>query len=222
MYYQRIFAEIDEEGIVRNRIVCNDYSVANDIVRATYGEKAIAVECNRFAVEDGDLYIDGRFYKSDGETLVDYLPDVEELVDTLTRENKTLMRAAAFMAPSFTDKQALVVKSLYPKWETFINKSLYQGERVRCNNLLYKVRQDISAVLENQPPSVHTAALYEEIVENHAGTKDDPIPYNNNMELVENKYYTQDGILYLCINGSGQAVYNPLSELVGIYVEIVE
>jgi hypothetical protein len=44
--------------------------------------------------------------------------------------------------------------------------------------------------LENQPPSIDTAALYEEIVEDHAGTKEDPIPYNNNMELKLGKYYS--------------------------------
>lgn len=75
------------------------------------------------------------------------------------------------------------------------------------------------AVLENQPPSIDTAALYEEISESHAGTMEDPIPYNNNMELVEGKYYSQDGVTYLCTHSTGQAVYNPLSELVGIYVE---
>lgn len=77
------------------------------------------------------------------------------------------------------------------------------------------------AVLENQPPSIHTAALYEEINETHAGTLEDPIPYNNNMALEEGKYYSQDGVTYLCTNSTGQAVYNNLSDLVGIYVEVM-
>lgn len=77
-------------------------------------------------------------------------------------------------------------------------------------------------MLEGQYPSTSTAALYEEINETHAGTIDDPIPYNNNMELVQGKYYTQDGIVYLCSRGTGQAVYNPLKDLVGLYVTIVE
>ena len=117
---------------------------------------------------------------------------------------------------------ALSVKIIYPHWEDFINKTLSQGMKVQYDNKLYKVRQDIAAVLENQPPSIDTAALYEEINESHSGTLEDPIPYNNNMELDEGKYYSQDGMTYLCTRSTGQAVYNNLPELVGIYVQTVE
>lgn len=120
-----------------------------------------------------------------------------------------------------TDDESLQIKDMYPEWSEFINKALTQGMKVQYDNKLYKVRQNIAVVLENQPPSIHTAALYEEINETHAGTLEDPIPYNNNMELEEGKYYSQDGVTYLCIRSTGQAVYNNLSDLVGIYVEVV-
>lgn len=74
-------------------------------------------------------------------------------------------------------------------------------------------------VLENQPPGSGTQSLYEEINETHAGTLEDPIPYNNNMELEEGKYYIQDGITYLCTRNTDIAVYADLKDLVGIYVE---
>lgn len=121
-----------------------------------------------------------------------------------------------------TDEQALSVKSLYPKWEEFINKTLMEGYRVQYDGKLWNVRQEVNPVLENQPPSIDTAALYEEVNETNAGTKEDPIPYDNNMELFEGKYYSQDGVTYLCTRSTGQAVYNPLAELVGIYVELAE
>ena len=121
-----------------------------------------------------------------------------------------------------TDEQALSVKSLYPKWEEFINKTLPEGYRVQYDGKLWNVRQEVNPVLENQPPSIETAALYEEVNETNAGTKEDPIPYNNNMELFEGKYYSQDGKVYLCTRSTGQAVYNPLSELVGLYVTLEE
>lgn len=121
-----------------------------------------------------------------------------------------------------TGEQALSVKSLYPKWEEFINKTLPKGYRVQYDGKLWNVRQEVNPVLENQPPSIETAALYEEVNETNAGTKEDPIPYNNNMELFEGKYYSQDGKVYLCTRSTGQAVYNPLSELVGIYVTLEE
>jgi hypothetical protein len=41
------------------------------------------------------------------------------------------------------------------------------------------------------------------------------------MALEHGKYYTQDGVTYLCIRDTGNPVYNHLSDLVGLYVEIV-
>lgn len=64
------------------------------------------------------------------------------------------------------------------------------------------------------------AALYAVIDVAHAGTQDDPIPYNGNMALQSGKYYTQNNILYLCNRSTGQPVYNALAELVGLYVEV--
>lgn len=122
---------------------------------------------------------------------------------------------------ALSDSDALKVKDLYPAWEGFIGKELKTGMRVLYGERLYNVRQDVSVVLDNQPPSVETAALYEEVCEAHAGTLEDPIPYNNNMALEEGKYYAQDGVIYHCTRSTGQAVYNALKDLVGTYVEAV-
>ena len=136
---------------------------------------------------------------------------------------RNLMTAtkAGIQTMNLTDSESLKVKDMYPQWSEFINQQLTQGMKVQYDDKLYKVRQDIATVLENQPPSIDTAALYEEVNESHAGTLEDPIPYNNNMELFEGKYYSQYGVTYLCTRSTGQAVYNNLSDLVGIYVEKV-
>lgn len=65
-------------------------------------------------------------------------------------------------------------------------------------------------------------SLWEEICETHDGSKYDPIPYNGNMELKAGLYYSQDGVTYRGTRDTGNPVYNPLSELVGLYVERVE
>ena len=70
-------------------------------------------------------------------------------------------------------------------------------------------------------PSTATASLWEQINETHAGTLYDPIPYSDNMALENGKYYTQDGVIYLCNRSTGQPVYNALADLVGLYVEVV-
>lgn len=140
-----------------------------------------------------------------------------------SKENQAILFAKMTInATPLTDNQAISVKNLHPEWKEFIGKSLSTGFRVLHEDALYKVRQDISVVLENQPPSIDTAALYEEINEAHDGTKADPIPYNNNMALELGKYYIQDDIIYMCTRDTGQAVYQDLSDLVGIYVQIAE
>ena len=120
-----------------------------------------------------------------------------------------------------SDAESLKRKHLYPEWASFIGKPLNTGFKVQYGDNLYKVRQPITTVLENQYPSENTAALYEEINETAAGTIDDPIPYNGNMELFEGLYYSQAGVTYKCTRSTGTAVSHDLSALVGIYVEIV-
>ena len=130
--------------------------------------------------------------------------------------------AASINKMDLTDEQSLQFKDLYPEWATFINQKLEAGFKVLYEDKLYKVKQTIEKVLENQPPSIDTAALYEEVNETNAGTLEDPIPYNNNMELFEGKYYSQNGVTYKCTRNTEQAVYHDLSALVGTYVEVAQ
>lgn len=51
-----------------------------------------------------------------------------------------------------------------------------------------------------------------EIFETHDGSRYDSIPYNGNVTLENGKHYSQDTV---------NPVYNPLRELVGLYVEMV-
>lgn len=122
-----------------------------------------------------------------------------------------------------SDAQSLRINSIYPEWEDLIGSDLKAGFKLQYHGILYKTRQEIKPVLEIYPPSVDTASLYEEINETHDGTKEDPIPYNNNMELIMGEYYSQDGVVYLCIRSTGQAVYNDLKDLVSAgYVKVAE
>ena len=41
------------------------------------------------------------------------------------------------------------------------------------------------------------------------------------MALVSGKYYSQDGVTYLCNRDTTNPVYNPLRELAKIYVEVI-
>lgn len=79
-------------------------------------------------------------------------------------------------------------------------------------------------------PSKDTSSLYELICEDHAGTTEDPIPYNERLDpdflgmtLVQGKIYTQKGALYECIEGTGIPVYDDLDNpALARYVKAVE
>lgn len=119
-----------------------------------------------------------------------------------------------------SDEDALRIKSVYPMWNSFIGKTVTKDIKLQYDNKLWKVLQE-HTVQEQFKPSAGTESLYTEIVESASGTLEDPIPYNNNMELENGKYYVQNGIIYKCTRNTEIPVYNPLADLVGIYVEKV-
>lgn len=116
-----------------------------------------------------------------------------------------------------TDQEALQVKGLQKVWK--VGEDVVAGERRQYNDKLYKCRQDHTTQAD-WTPDVYRAG-WEVIDEAHAGTLEDPIPYSFGMALENGKYYSEDDILYLCSRDTGQAVYQKLSELTGIYVETV-
>ena len=112
--------------------------------------------------------------------------------------------------------EALQVKDRYPEWETGID--VVKGHRYQYGGDLWEVLQG-HKTQENWKPSLETASLWKRVDEEHAGTKDDPIPYAPPMEIFKDKYYTQSKVLYKCIRDSGQPLSHNLSDLVGNYVE---
>ena len=127
-------------------------------------------------------------------------------------------------AQSLPDTDGLKAKALYPRWEALVKKGSVEAEagyRFTCNGDLYKCTRKNPTFQSDWVPGNGTAALYIRIDESHVGTLDDPIPYSGNMILESGKYYIQDHVIYLCNRNTGQPVYNPLAELVGLYVETV-
>lgn len=120
-----------------------------------------------------------------------------------------------------TDEDALKRPLLVYEWDTYIGKSLKTGQIVSYESKLYRVRQDISTVIEGWAPQLSTASLYEVIEVESAGTIDDPIPYTPPMEIFNGKYYTQNGVKYKCIRDSQTALSHNLADLVALYVEVV-
>lgn len=114
------------------------------------------------------------------------------------------------------DQTALRMRVFYPEWKA--SKDYAAGYKVQYKEKLYKVVTAHTSQADWTPDAAVT--LYERIDETHDGSEFDPIPYDGNMALESGKYYTQDGVTYLCTRDSGNAVYHPLTELVGQYVEL--
>lgn len=115
------------------------------------------------------------------------------------------------------DATAYRMREFYPEWAE--GQSYTVGHKLLYGGSLYKVIQAHTSQA-GWKPGVGTESLFTRIDETHDGTKYDPIPYNGNMELFAGKYYTQSGQTYHCTRDTGTAVFHPLAELVGIYVEI--
>lgn len=119
------------------------------------------------------------------------------------------------------DNTALRMRVFYPDWEDMIGQTVEKaGFRFKHGGNLYKTIPANHTFQADWVPGVGTESLYTRIDETHAGTLDDPIPYNSNMALESGKYYSQNGLVYLCTRDTVNPVYNALADLVGLYVEI--
>ena len=150
------------------------------------------------------------------------LPAPPEPQLTITDQLRDMVLEQYNERTDITDEEALKRPLLVYSWDTYVGKSLTKGQVVSYDDKLWRVRQAVATVLENQPPCMATAALYEVIEVEAAGTQDDPIPYTPPMEIFNGKYYTQGGVLYKCTRDSGQALSHDLAALVGLYVELTD
>lgn len=143
---------------------------------------------------------------------IKYEPYTDEVVDKLKKLFQEQVKQQ-------TDEEALENIELFPTWQSKIGVQVNQGERLYFDDKLYKVIQTHIPQEDWRPDS--TASLYVQVVvESEAGTIDNPIQYEVNMELVKDKYYTEYGVTYLCIRELAQSVWH-LADLVGNYVQVV-
>lgn len=132
---------------------------------------------------------------------------------------QTMMAASArasFLV-ELPDEKAAMIPLCYDPWTT--DKVYKVGDRVECDGKLWKCRQAHTSQ-ENWKPSIETASLWEAIDVEHAGTLEDPIPYDQTMTVYNAKYYLEEGITYKCIRDSGQPLYATCASLVGNYFEV--
>lgn len=157
---------------------------------------------------------------------VEYIPLIIDTPSQPKKDSFTIMQEIIFeqynAKTDISDEEALDRSIIIYEWNHYIGKSLTKGQVVVYNDNVYRVRQDISEVLDIYPPDITTASLYEVIVLTATGEENDPILYTPPMEIFKDKYYVQNNVIYKCTRDSGSALSHDLSTLVGLYVEIIE
>lgn len=167
----------------------------NTIIKTPNGIQKIEVEDNTAAMREHE-YAQAHRPFTESEVLALLIP---QQINTLTVDDNTALRMTEF----------------YPSWSA--GQAYTAGYKVQYGGKLWRCVQAHTAQV-GWEPSTATASLWEQINETHDGTLEDPIPYSGNMALTSGLYYIQDYTIYLCTRDTGNPVYNPLAELVGIYV----
>lgn len=168
-----------------------------------------------------------------------YMEMTEEEIEQLQIEQKKFEAKEKHRLLSMEEVNSLLIKNqinsveiedsisvrmieYYPSFSEVIGQEAKQGFKFTYQGKLYKVIQPTLTIQSHYYPQTGTESLYEVINEQYDGDIYDPIPYDGNMSLENGKYYTQNGVTYLCNRDTGIAVYNPLSELVGLYVKVLD
>lgn len=133
---------------------------------------------------------------------------------------KNLMTAikANIQNYELNDNEALNLTDMYPAFDEVIGKPLTAGFKLQYGGKLYKVIQAHTAQADWLPSDL--PALYGLITESHAGTLEDPIPYERNMVLEQGKYYTQNGVTYKCVTGSIVGYDADLTDLLSLLQKV--
>lgn len=146
---------------------------------------------------------------------------------------EAIITVTKVFAQSLPDNLALKSKAIYDDFEDAIGQTVDEGFKFRYDGKLYKTIQPLTIIQEQFPPGVGTESLYAVINEANAGTISDPIPAQANMEYEYGKYYSENGVIYLCKRGGltdeqAEAMYGQKitlqftpSQLIGQYFEIV-
>ncbi len=168
-------------------------------------------------------YINGEYIELTGEEIAAVKAEqtkhglMEKYRPLTAEEVSRMVIAQQVNALSVDDNTALRMVEFYPEWAESTAYSV--GYKVQRNGRLWRCIQAHTAIVTWEPENA--SALWAQVNETHSGAADDPIPYEDNMALTAGLYYVQDYVVYRCTRDTGNPVYNPLAELVGVYVEEV-
>lgn len=137
-----------------------------------------------------------------GEEIQTVTPD---LIQVAAVKNLMTATKASIQSMNLTTEEALAVKDVFPDWEVGID--VKAGEKYNCDDDLWEVVQE-HTTQENWKPSMETLSLWKKVQTEHEGTEEDPIPFEQGMNIEQGKYYEQFGVVYKAIQDANAVVYD--------------
>ena len=113
---------------------------------------------------------------------------------TVLEQAEAIRKAMDAAGAVLTDEQALECKAIYKQWDELVKTgaTVDKGYRFLYGKDLFKTEQPkYTFVAHDVPGTAGTESLFSKVDESHAGTLEDPIPYEKNMEIFKGKYYIQ-------------------------------
>ena len=147
---------------------------------------------------------------------IESLTDLEQITSNIQQINEA-KEAIKYSINSLdlSNNDTIKFKDYLPDWNDYINKSMPKDFKFQYNNQAYQTLQYINVVLSDQTPDI-TYSLYKIIDEEHEGTLEDPIPYQQQMAIEKDKYYIQYDVVYIAIQDMPTGMPYDLSQIPSI------
>lgn len=140
---------------------------------------------------------------------------INGVLSPMTKEEVSeIEKLTAVEAPPAAADQALAMPDILPTWSELLERGekIKQGAYLMKDGQCYRAMQDVTPI-ESQPPGADgMLAVYRPIDKEHAGTLEDPIPWVNGMDCFKDKYYSNEGKVYLCKQDMTPCVWAPGTE----------
>ena len=197
------------------KILLGKISATSDLIAATSDQKLTTLELAE-TVQDVKAIDAVKDYPEVARTTTDTLrTELDEKEANDPQVQAVTFARAMVNSVSLPAAKALEMQVLFPVWgkeDAEMGKEVPVGFRFRYGDTLYEVIQ-AHTLQADWVPGMDTASLYKVVTEEHAGTKEDPIPYVQGMAFEEGKYYEQYGVLYICILTTETGYPNDLKDL---------
>lgn len=172
-----------------------------------------AVTDNFFEIDENEVE---NIQDSKANIELNSIEDLEQITSNIEQVNEAKEAIKySINALDLSNNDTIKFKDYLPDWNDYINKSMPKDFKFQYNNQPYQTIQYINVVLSDQTPDI-VYSLYAIINEEHEGTLEDPIPYQQQMAIEKGKYYIQYDVVYIAIQNMPTGMPYDLNQIPSI------